>query len=139
VPLPGHAVVPDRWETHHAAPAAGAQTGRCRITRPAGGTGVLDPATGTVTAATPEIVYDGPFRAVALVADQATPMAGQQVTHRDYLWQVDRSTAGIRVDDTVTVLDATDPDLLTARLHVVDVQAGSLRFARDLRVRLDQG
>jgi hypothetical protein len=137
VPLPGHRVIPDRWETHHAPVASGTQSGRCRISRP--GVGTFDPGTGTVAAPASTIVYDGPFRAVALIADQATPVAGQQVTHRDYLWQLHRTADGVRVDDTVTVLDATDPALLTARLHVADVQVGSLRFARDLRVRLDQG
>jgi hypothetical protein len=140
MPLPAHRVIPDGWEARHAPTAAGTMTGRCRITRPGGAPGEFDPDTGTVAAPAGAVVYEGPCRLVAVEADRALPVAEQRVTFREYLVQVPRTAAdGVRVDDTVTVLESTDPALASAWLHVVDVQLGTLRFTRDLRVRLDQG
>jgi hypothetical protein len=113
-------------------------TGHATITR--NGTWTFNPATGGMDAAvTAAVVYDGPCRVQALIADQNTAMAGQVVTTRDYLVQIDRDASAVHVDDLAVITHTGDPALTGARMHVAGVHLGTQRFTRDLRCSLDEG
>lgn len=134
-PLPGTRVIPLGWSQHHAPVAAGGMNATVTIGNTRTGT-THDPETDE-TVATWSTEYDaGPARVQAVNQAQQGDAAGQQITGRAYLVQLDMNHTGA---DTITpgarvlVTAATnDTQLLGQVLWVVDVQLGSERFTRDL-------
>lgn len=126
-------VIPADWSTHHQAAAVGGMN--AQVTVGTRGTSTYDPATDDTTVTWTQ-VYAGPARIQLL--DQATQsdVAGQQITGRPYLVQLDARQAGANLLEPgmrvhVTVV-ANDPALVGQDLWLVDFQMGSERFTRDL-------
>jgi hypothetical protein len=134
-PLANTRVIPTGWSAHHAPVAAGGMNATVTIGNTRTGT-EHDPETDD-TVDTWSTEYDtGPARIQVINQAEQADAAGQQVTGRTYLVQLDKNhdgadeiTPGARV-----VVDAAvnDAQLVAQVLWVVDVQMGSERFTRDL-------
>jgi hypothetical protein len=134
-PLANTRVIPTGWSAHHAPTAAGGMNATVTIGNTRTGTD-YDPDTDETTE-TWSTEYDtGPARVQALNQAEQVDAAGQQVTGRAYLVQLDMNHAG--ADEIApgarAVVDAAvnDAQLVGQVLWVVDVQLGSERFTRDL-------
>ena len=134
-PLPNTRVTPLGWSQHHAPVAAGGMNATVTIGNTRTGT-TYDPATDETSDEWSTDYTAGPARVQAV--NQAAPgdHAGQPVTGRTYLVQLDMRHTGADVivpGARVTVVDAVnDAQLVDQHLWVVDVQRGSERFTRDL-------
>lgn len=133
MPFDNTAVIPTEWSKHHQAAAAGAMNARVSIGNP--GPAVYDPATDQ-TDTTWSADYEGPARIQVHMRSKFATLAGQQISGRPYIVQLDAATTGadhlepgMRVH--VTQAD-NDASLVGQHLWIIDFQMGSERFARDL-------
>ena len=135
MPFDSTTVIPAAWSQHHQAAAAGGMNAAVVIGNPEGEPH-YDPETDDTTVTWSQ-EYVGPARIQEMSqAQQQTDAAGQAVTGRAYLVQLDARhdgadavLAGMRVRTTASTSDAL---LLERLLWIVDVPVGSERFTRDL-------
>lgn len=134
MPFDNTRVIPTDWSTHHQPVAAGGMNATVTIgntqTAPTHDAETDDTTAGWSTD------YTGPARVQPLNDAQQADVAGQQVSGRTYLVQLDAAHVG--ADEIVpaarVLVDAAvnDAQLVGQELWVVDVQMGSERFTRDL-------
>lgn len=134
MPLPNTRVIPVGWEAAHAPVAEQAMTATATVTRPASnGPPVFDEETGRSQHPAPSTVHSGPCRIQrsALTGGHAPVVADKVTPLREYVtsWPLDAPV--FRVNDLVTVTDATDTELAGQVLRIVDVRRGSLVWQRD--------
>lgn len=130
MPLSNTRVIPAGWSAHHAPAAAGGMNATVTI----GSRGEPDYDEATDTTTTPwSDAYTGPARIQVLNDAHQQDVAGQQISGRAYLVQIDidagRVTPGMRVHVTAC---PNDLQLVGDDLWLIDVQHGSERFTRDL-------
>jgi hypothetical protein len=135
MPFDNTRVLPVDWSRHHQPVAAGGMNATVTI-----GNTQSERAHNVETddtTATWSNEYDhGPARIQALNDAQQADVAGQEVSGRTYLVQLDANHDGAdEIDPGARVLVHTavnDAQLVGQELWVVDVQMGSERFTRDL-------
>lgn len=133
MPFDSTTVIPDDWSAHHQAAAAGGMN--AEVTIGTKGTTTYDPETDDTTVTWSQ-EYAGPARIQALNDARQADVAGQQVSGRAYLVQLDaRQTGEATLEPAMRVhvsACANDAQLVGNDLWLVDVQMGSERFTRDL-------
>lgn len=135
MPLGNTRVIPAGWSRAHAPVAAGGMNATVTVSNTRTGT-THNPGTDDTTSTWSSEYAAGPARIQALNQSEQQDAAGQQVSGRAYLVQLDVGhegaddiAAGARVLVDAAVNDAL---LVGQELWVVDVQMGSERFTRDL-------
>jgi hypothetical protein len=139
MPFPSTRTVhPDR-SSHVRGTVTGTMTAVCELYGGMG-PGTYDPATMSTTATRGPVRWRGACR-VQTYAGQATAgdQAGQEVTTRDYLVQLDETGTSVPVElaegwAVVVVECPADASLVGRPLPVTDVLRGSERASRDLVV-----
>lgn len=137
MPLDSTRVIPTGWSHHHTAAAAGGMNATVTV-GVTDGDPVYNPATDDTTQ--PYTAdYTGPARIQALNDSREVTVAGQQMSGRGYLVQLDKRTPGADHPNVVTpgarvkvTAAVNDPALAGQDLWVVDPQLGSESFTRDL-------
>lgn len=127
------------WQDHHRPTATATLTGKLRVERD-GTPGDWDPDTGHTPGGPATPVHEGPYRAQAVDARNSTQrdVAGQQVTIRSYLIQLDADADAIDTGDRVHIIECDkDPDFVDKVLTVTGIVHGTHRFTRDLFCDLD--
>lgn len=141
MPLPSTRVIHARYAAHHRPTVAGTFNAECVITMPPAAAGTWSSTTGAVTETDAVVLFEGPCR---IQAEPATTgqadAAGQSVTARRYDVQLDCDVdipAG--EDGALLTITTCEQDLLLAGrgMRVVELQVGSVRWARFLTVRDD--
>lgn len=128
MPLPGTKVIPAGWSRHHAAAAAGGMN----ATVTAGVQTGSEPQ-GDDVVPTWSDDYTGPARVQAIQSADQQDAAGQNITGRPYLVQLEFDAGEVVPGSRILVTAcANDPHLVGQALYVVDFQYGSERFTRDL-------
>lgn len=134
-PLANTRVIPTGWSQHHAPVAAGGMNATVTIGNTRTGT-THDPDTDVTTDTWSSEYTAGPARIQAVNQAEQNDAAGQLITGRGYLVQLDSNHAGA---DTLqpgarvlVTAAANDAQLVGQELWVLDVQYGSERFTRDL-------
>lgn len=146
MPLKNTRVIPTGWSAHHRRAAAGGMNATCELRGPSTDS-TYDPDSMSSTATPGPLLWTGAARVQALTGDAATnDQAGQQVTVRGYLVQLDESDPANQVpqvDPDRTTVEVTacvnDARLAGRSLTVTDVQYGSERFTRDLICQDNEG
>lgn len=104
----------------------------CTITR--GGQASFDENTGVRTSGSASTVYAGKCRVqVPNVAEQTPTFGEMPITTQLAIVQVPVSVVGVRVEDTVTVTESQDPDLVDRTFRVVALLHKTHLTARRLR------
>jgi len=134
MPFDTTTVIPADWSRHHQTAAAGGMNATVTVGTPAGKP-QYDPATDDTTQSWTQ-EYAGPARVQPLNDSRTEDVAGQQMTGRAYLAQLDARLPGadaVEAGMRVRVLTCdNDAALVHQVLWVVDMQMGSERFTRDL-------
>lgn len=105
----------------------------CTITRGGSGEPVFNAATKLHTDPATTALYTGKCRVRPPTTQANSVEAGDaQVGLQRYTVSVPMSVTGVRRDDVVTVTASQDADLVTRRLRVVQVAAGTQVTARRL-------
>ncbi|HET7398991.1 MAG TPA: DUF6093 family protein [Intrasporangium sp.] len=131
MPFDSAVVIPPDWSRHHAAAAQGGMNARVTAGVPTGAP-VYDPTTDDTRQAWSDD-YTGPARIQALQSAMQAPAAGQNITGRPYLVQLELDAGLVVPGSRVKVLEAVnDAQLVGQDLWVVDYQYGSERFTRDM-------
>jgi hypothetical protein len=139
MPFPGTRTLHPDWSAWSRPVVAGAMGATCELYG-ALGPGEYDPATMTTAATRGPALWVGPCR-VQTYAGQATAgdQAGQEVTTRDYLVQLDETGEPVPRElaegwAVVVTVCPNDASLIGRPLPVTDVMRGSERAARDVVV-----
>jgi len=128
MPFPKTRVIPEAWSRHHAPAARGGMNATVTVGALTGTTDVDDDVIPTWSDE-----YTGPARIQALNDAQQGEQAGQNMTGRAYLVQLDFDAHGITTGMRCHVTAAVnDIDLAGQDLWVLDPQLGSERFTRDI-------
>lgn len=131
MPLPNTRVIPVGWSQHHAPVARGGMNATVTIGTPTGERDYNAETDETTQAYSTD--YEGPARVQALNDAQQRDLAGENVSGRAYLVQIDFDAARVRPGMRIRVTECVnDPFLVGEDLWVVDPQSGSERFTRDL-------
>lgn len=131
-PLANTRTIPLGWSQHHVGAATGGMNAEVTVGSP--GPRVRNAGT-DVTTQTYTDAYTGPARIEEMNQARALEWAGEEVTGRAYLVQVEFRAATLERGQRLKVLAAhNDAQLVNQVFWVVDVRLGSERFTRDLVV-----
>ena len=131
MPFDNTRVIPGDWSRHHASAARGGMNATVTIGAPTGES-TYD-AENDVTTQGYSTDYSGPARIQALNDARQRDVAGEQISGRAYLVQIEFDAARVKPGMRIHVTACANDVLLVGEdLWVVDPQYGSERFTRDL-------
>lgn len=137
-PFSRWAVVPHGWDDYHRPIVEGTLTARVELRHPAVVVATsFNAATQQTEVAAPVPYFEGWARVQSVAGvGSSTPTADDPEPVADYLVVVS-ADAVVEAGDLVTILNSGDPVADSTPLYVSRVEAGSLRFERDLLCTLN--